>query len=68
MDWTECPLIEEVPGKMSGRPVIKGTRVQPETIVDNFEGGSSIEESTKTIPTFPWTQFAKSSNSITAIS
>jgi len=44
MGWLECSEIEVVPGKMSGRPVIKGTRVQPETIVENFEGGSDIGE------------------------
>ena len=44
MDWTECPLVERVPGKMNGRPVIKGTRIRPETIIENFEGGSDIEE------------------------
>jgi uncharacterized protein (DUF433 family) len=44
IDWSDCPLIERVPGKMSGEPVIKGTRVLARTIVDNFEGGSSVEE------------------------
>jgi uncharacterized protein (DUF433 family) len=44
MNWLECSEIEAVTGKMGGKPVIKGTRVQPETIVDNFDGGSSIEE------------------------
>jgi len=39
MDWTQCDLIEVVPGKMSGAPVIKGTRVTPETIVINRELG-----------------------------
>jgi len=53
MNWMECPEIEAVPGKMGGRPVIKGTRVQPETIVDNFEGGSSIEEIHENYPHLP---------------
>jgi uncharacterized protein (DUF433 family) len=39
MDWTRCDLIEIVPGKMSGAPVIKGTRVTPETVVINRELG-----------------------------
>jgi uncharacterized protein (DUF433 family) len=53
MEWTECPSIEQVPGKMGGKPVIKGTRVQPEAIVENFEGGSSIEEISENYPHIP---------------
>ncbi|HEY0797127.1 MAG TPA: DUF433 domain-containing protein [Acidisarcina sp.] len=39
MDWTGCELVEVVPGKMSGAPVIKGTRVTPGTVVVNRELG-----------------------------
>jgi uncharacterized protein (DUF433 family) len=53
MEWSECPLIERVPGKMNGAPVIKDTRVQPETIVENFEGGCSIEEIHENYPHLP---------------
>jgi uncharacterized protein (DUF433 family) len=38
MDWLVCEDIEAIPGKMNGRPVIKGARVEPDTIVDNYEG------------------------------
>jgi uncharacterized protein (DUF433 family) len=31
--WDDCNLIERVPGKMSGEPVIKETRVLAQTIV-----------------------------------
>jgi uncharacterized protein (DUF433 family) len=44
MDWTECDLVEVVPGKVSGRPIVKGTRIPPEVIVGDFELGSPIEE------------------------
>jgi uncharacterized protein (DUF433 family) len=53
MDWTACDLIERVPGKMGGRPVIKGTRIEPETIVDSFELGSTVEEIHEDFPTVP---------------
>jgi uncharacterized protein (DUF433 family) len=53
MNWLECEEIEVVPGKMGGKPVIKGTRVQPEIIVDNFEGGSDIEEIHENYPHVP---------------
>jgi uncharacterized protein (DUF433 family) len=40
----QCELIEKVPGKVSGRPVVRGTRVMPDPIVNSFELGDSIEE------------------------
>jgi uncharacterized protein (DUF433 family) len=51
MDWTNCPEIERVPGKMGGRPVIQGTRIEPETIVTDFELGSPVEEIHENFPT-----------------
>lgn len=44
MDWTDCPLVEVVPGKVSGVPILKGTRLPADTIVENYEGGSPVEE------------------------
>ena len=43
-DWTDCPLVEVVPGKVSGVPILKGTRVQADAIVQNYEDGSPVEE------------------------
>ena len=39
IDWTECALIETVPGKMSGAPVLRGTRVRPEDLLINRDQG-----------------------------
>lgn len=44
MDWSDCPLVETNPRKVSGAPILKGTRVQADAIVENYEGGSSVEE------------------------
>lgn len=44
VDWAGCPLVEVIPGKVSGVPLLKGTRLPAETIVENYEGGSPIEE------------------------
>ncbi len=44
MDWTGCPLVEIIPGKVSGAPILVGTRVPAEAIVTNFQSGSPIEE------------------------
>jgi uncharacterized protein (DUF433 family) len=39
IDWTGCALIETVPGKRGGKPVIKGTRLTPEDLLTNREQG-----------------------------
>ena len=39
IDWTECGMIETVPGKMSGAPVLRGTRVRPEDLLVNRDEG-----------------------------
>jgi uncharacterized protein (DUF433 family) len=40
MDWSNCELVEVNPRKVSGVPIIKGTRVQADAILENYEGGS----------------------------
>ena len=42
IDWTECELIERVPGKVSGRPIVRGTRILPDPIVNAYDAGESI--------------------------
>jgi uncharacterized protein (DUF433 family) len=44
IDWTACELIEIVPGKVSGRPIVRGTRILPEGIVNSYDMGESVEE------------------------
>ena len=44
IDWMQCELIERVPGKVSGRPVVRGTRVLPDAIVDNYDLGETLDE------------------------
>jgi len=44
VDWMTCELIERIPGKVSGRPIVRGTRVMPDPIVNSYELGDSIEE------------------------
>ena len=39
LNWTECAAIETVPGRMSGQPVIKGSRVRPEDLLVNRDQG-----------------------------
>jgi uncharacterized protein (DUF433 family) len=44
IDWSECPLVEVKPGVQSGAPVLLGTRMPVDTIVDNFDYGVSVAE------------------------
>ncbi len=36
MDCSDCPLVEVVPGKVSGVPILKHSRVQADSIVENY--------------------------------
>jgi len=44
LDWSQCPAVESVPGKMSGAWVFKDTRMPVSTVFENLESGASIEE------------------------
>jgi uncharacterized protein (DUF433 family) len=44
IDWSECPLVEVKPGVQSGAPVLRGTRMPVNAIVDNFDYGMSVSE------------------------
>jgi uncharacterized protein (DUF433 family) len=44
VDWTACELIEQIPGKVSGRPIVRGTRIMPDGIVNSYDMGESIED------------------------
>ena len=43
LDWSQCPVVESIPGKVSGAWVFKGTRLPVATVIENLED-LSIEE------------------------
>lgn len=47
LDWSQCPDVESVPGRMSGAWVLKGTRMPVQTIFENLEAGLSVKEITE---------------------
>jgi uncharacterized protein (DUF433 family) len=51
IDWMDCELIEKIPGKVSGRPVVRGTRILPDGIVNSYDMGESIEDIREDWPT-----------------
>jgi len=44
IDWSDCPLVEIDSSRVSGRPVLKGTRMPVEDVIANYEYGVSISE------------------------
>ena len=43
LDWSQCPAVESIPGKVSGAWVFKGTRLPVATVIDNL-ADLSIDE------------------------
>jgi uncharacterized protein (DUF433 family) len=37
MDWSDCSLVEVIPGKVSGAPLLKNTRLPVEAIIGNYD-------------------------------
>jgi uncharacterized protein (DUF433 family) len=44
IDWTECPDVERIPGKVSGQWTVVGTRILADGVIDNAEAGVTPEE------------------------
>ena len=44
LDWSQCPAVESIPGKVSGAWVLRDTRMPVSIIFENLEYGASIEE------------------------
>jgi uncharacterized protein (DUF433 family) len=44
LDWSQCPAVESVPGKLSGAWVFRGTRMPVATVFENLEDGLTIDE------------------------
>ena len=47
LDWSQCPDVESIPGKVSGAWVLKGTRMPVQAIFENLEAGLSLKEITE---------------------
>ncbi len=37
LDWSGCPLVEVIPGKVSGATLLKNTRLPVEAITENYD-------------------------------
>ena len=43
-DWRTCRAVEQIPGKVSGAWVFRGTRVPVRALFENLRDGASIED------------------------
>jgi len=44
LDWSQCPAVESVPGRLSGAWVFKDTRMPVAAVFENLEAGATIDE------------------------
>ena len=50
LDWSLCPAVESIPGKVSGAWVFKGTRTPVAIVFENLEDGMTIDEVIEQFP------------------
>lgn len=44
LDWSQCPAVERISGKVSGAWLFKNTRVPVKALFENLEGGATVQE------------------------
>ena len=47
LDWSQCPAVESVPGRLGGAWVFRGTRMPVSAVFLNLEAGATVEEITE---------------------
>jgi uncharacterized protein (DUF433 family) len=44
IDWSQCPAVESVPGRLNGAWVFRDTRLPVSTVFGNLEEGATVDE------------------------
>ncbi len=44
LEWSQCPTVERVLGKVSGAWVFTGTRVPVKALFENLEDGARVDD------------------------
>jgi len=44
LDWSQCPAVESVPGRLGGAWVFRNTRMPVSAVFENLEAGATISE------------------------
>jgi uncharacterized protein (DUF433 family) len=50
LDWSQCPAVETIPGKVSGAWLFKGTRTPVAVVFENLEDGMTLDEVIEQFP------------------
>jgi len=50
LDWSQCPAVERIPGKVSGAWLFKGTRTPVLVVFENLEHGMTIDDIIEQFP------------------
>lgn len=50
LDWSQCPALESVPGRVSGAWVFRDTRTPVSVIFENLRDGLTIDELIEQFP------------------
>ena len=50
IDWTSCPDVERIRGKVSGQPIVAGTRILAQGVIDNADDFTPEEIATEIYP------------------
>ena len=53
LDWSQCPAVESVPGRLSGAWVFRDTRMPVSAVFENLEAGMSVDEITEVFDVTP---------------
>jgi uncharacterized protein (DUF433 family) len=53
LDWSQCPAVESIPGKVSGAWVFRSTRLPVQKVFENLEAGMSVAEITEVFDVTP---------------
>ena len=44
LNWSQCPAVESLPGKLSGAWVFRNTRMPVSIMFENLQAGATIDE------------------------
>lgn len=50
LDWSQCPAVERIPGKVGGAWLFKGSRTPVSVVFNNLEDGMTINEIIEQFP------------------
>ncbi|HXW16484.1 MAG TPA: DUF433 domain-containing protein [Terriglobia bacterium] len=50
LDWSKCPAVESIPGKVSGAWVFRNSRTPVKLIFENLEDGMTIDQIVEQYP------------------